>query len=394
MSQSFSAKEPALGYYYQIIRGLVLLLGENRMDSPVLSFECMDDITIEDKDEVDLYQAKLHIIKANMTDRSSDFWKTIRVWSEGIKEGTLDPNKTVFTLITTATVSDGSFIQLFGSESEENREKILVTMDKIATGTGNETNLKGYQAFSALTEEQKKSLIKNIKIADADLSIDDTKQELRNLLELTAPSTALDDFINSMMGWWFFRSVDMLNVSRISTISRDAVRNQIQTLRDQLRADALPEDFFMAVEVSDEELNESESKTYVRQLSIVDATKREKQSAISDYKRAYGQRSKWLRDGRVAQSEYDAFDSNLQDDWNSRFGLIQDDAEGKTDEEKKEAGHAFYREFYVAPKHNMPSFKNKGSYITKGSYQMLSNNSKVGWHPDYKTLLENDETME
>ena len=36
MSSIFSAKEPALGYYYQIIRGLVLLLVENGTKNPCL----------------------------------------------------------------------------------------------------------------------------------------------------------------------------------------------------------------------------------------------------------------------------------------------------------------------------------------------------------------------
>jgi hypothetical protein len=96
----------------------------------------------------------------------------------------------------------------------------------------------------------------------------------------------------------------------------------------------------------------------------------------------------------VTQNEYDKFDSDLRDDWDSRFGLIQDECEGKNEEEKCQKGHEFYRDFYVAPKHNMPTFKNKGSYITKGSYQMLSDESTVGWHPDYKTILENNENME
>lgn len=73
MSSTFSAKDPALGYYYQIIRGLVLLLGETRMVSPCLSFECLDDIAIENDDKVDLYQTKLHITPAQLTDRSTDF---------------------------------------------------------------------------------------------------------------------------------------------------------------------------------------------------------------------------------------------------------------------------------------------------------------------------------
>ena len=394
MSSTFSAKEPSLGYYYQIIRGLVLLLGENRMDNPVLSFECLDDITIEDSNEVDVYQAKLHIKKAQLTDRSTDFWKTIRVWSEGILDGSLQAEKTVFTLITTATISEGSFISLFNSGKEEDLNMILTTMESISMEISNETNKKGYEAFCALSEEQKKLLIKNTKIVDSGVSIEDTLDELKNLLELSAPSSDLDKFIESMMGWWFLNSVDVLIASSTQTISRDAAKNQIQTLRDQLRAEALPEEYFDAVEVSDEELTDSESQTYVKQLSMIDATKRERKAAISDFKRAYGQRSKWLRDGRVSQSEYDVFDANLLGDWDSRFGLIQDDTEGKTDVERKAAGHTFYRDFYVAPKHTMPSFKNKGSYITKGSYQMLSDKAQVGWHPDYKQLLKDDESVE
>ena len=69
MSTTFSAKEPALGYYYQIIRGLVLLLDEDRMESPSLSFACLDDISIENEEETDLYQLKLHVSTAQLTDR-------------------------------------------------------------------------------------------------------------------------------------------------------------------------------------------------------------------------------------------------------------------------------------------------------------------------------------
>lgn len=196
------------------------------------------------------------------------------------------------------------------------------------------------------------------------------------------------------MGWWFFVSVKTLLDSSISRISKETVKNQIDSLRDKFRADALPDEFYEAVEVGDDELTESESKTHVKQLSLIDATKREKKSAISDYKRAYAQRSKWLKDGRVNQTEYDIFDASLYDEWKPRHGLMLDKSEGKSEAERKEAGHVFYRNFYVDPQHPLPAFKNKGLYITKGSYQMLSEKGTVGWHPDYETLLNNDETVE
>lgn len=395
MSSTFSAKEPALGYYYQIIRGLVLLLVENRMASPCLSFEFLDDIAIEDEGNVALYQAKLHIKPVQLTDRSTDFWKTIRVWSEGIKNGCFIPSVTIFTLITTASIPEGSFLNLFFSDKEEDRKKIIATMESIATETTNKENKPGYDAFSALTEEQKQTLIGNIRITDSNVSIDDTMEQLKYRLELSAPIGALDSFIDSVLGWWFRNSVDMLQAGTKQTISKAAVNNYIQACRDQIRADALPDEFFEKVEIDDAALEESKDKTFVKQLTLVDATKREKKTAISDYKRAYGQRSKWLRDGRVAQSEYDSFDANLQEEWQSRFDMMLDDTEGQGEEERKTAGHMFYRENYVAPQYQLPLFRNNASgYITKGSYQILSNNKTIGWHPDYKDLLNDDETVE
>ena len=267
------------------------------MTNPCLSFECLDDIAIEDKGSVDagkveLYQAKLHITQTQMTDRSTDFWKTIRVWSEGIKDGTFNPSTTIFTLITTASISDGSFLNLFFSDKEEDRKKILTTMETIATETTNKSNKAGYEAFSKLTEEQKQSLINNIRINDSNVSIEDTMEQLRYRLELSASSNALESLIDSVLGWWFRNGVDMLQSDTKQTISKATVNNYIQACRDQIRADALPDEFYEKVEVDDAALEESKDKTFVRQLSIVDATKREKKTAISDYKRAYGQRSK------------------------------------------------------------------------------------------------------
>lgn len=370
------------------------------MTNPCLSFECLDDIAIEDEGSVksgktELYQAKLHITPTQMTDRSTDFWKTIRVWSEGINDGSFNPSTTIFTLVTTASISEDSFLNLFFSDKDEDRKTILTTMEAIATEITNKSNKAGYEAFSKLTEEQKQDLINNIRIHDSNVSIDDTMEQLRYKLELSAASSALESLIDSVMGWWFRNSVDMLQSDTKRTITKAAVNNYIQACRDQIRADALPDEFYEKVEIDDTALEESRDKTFVRQLSIVDATKREKKSAISDYKRAYGQRSKWLRDGRVTQSEYDSFDADLQEGWNSRFELMQDETEGQDEDERKKAGHAFYRKNYVEAQYPLPLFRNKASlYITKGSYQMLSNDKSIGWHPDYKDLLNDDETVE
>lgn len=56
----FSAKEPSLGYYYQIRYSLYLLLREKVKDNPSIRLEDLDDIVLNDIDGTNLYQTKLH----------------------------------------------------------------------------------------------------------------------------------------------------------------------------------------------------------------------------------------------------------------------------------------------------------------------------------------------
>ena len=111
METDFSAKAPSLGYYFQIRYGLYLLLNHDGSDESKLFFECLDDIEISDLNQLDLYQTKFHIKNSvNLTDRSTDLWKTIRVWSEAIKKGRLKLKESSFTLITTVQCTTSSIL--------------------------------------------------------------------------------------------------------------------------------------------------------------------------------------------------------------------------------------------------------------------------------------------
>lgn len=176
----FSAKEPSLGYYYQIRYSLYLLLREKVKDNPSIRLEDLDDIVLNDIDGTNLYQTKLHINSvANLSERSSDFWKTIRVWSEAILNNLVDVDNTIFTLITTAKATPDSFISKLTINSVQTRIGILESMQNICKEQNNQTNQKGYSAFLNLSSEQQIKLINNIYIIDASLSIEETLKAIK-----------------------------------------------------------------------------------------------------------------------------------------------------------------------------------------------------------------------
>lgn len=195
----FSAKEPSLGYYYQIRYSLYLLLREKVKDNPSIRLEDLDDIVLNDIDGTNLYQTKLHINSvANLSERSSDFWKTIRVWSEAILNNLVDVDNTIFTLITTAKATPDSFISKLTINSVQTRIGILESMQNICKEQNNQTNQKGYSAFLNLSSEQQIKLINNIYIIDASLSIEETLKAIKEELKYSAPVGKINSFIEKI----------------------------------------------------------------------------------------------------------------------------------------------------------------------------------------------------
>ncbi|UKB77367.1 hypothetical protein [Chryseobacterium sp. MEBOG07] len=154
----FSASEPNLGYLYQIRYGLMLIISESNDDAKLL-LEKIDDISIDSLNSLDVYQTKFHLNSVtNLTNASVDLWKTIRVWSEGIQDGTFNIDNSIFNLITTATASNGTipFKLKQGTQSTRDIDNIVNDLSEVARTSTNITNSSAYASFLSLTVEQKK----------------------------------------------------------------------------------------------------------------------------------------------------------------------------------------------------------------------------------------------
>lgn len=387
---NFSAQEPSLGYYHQIRFSLYLLLKNKEKDNPCILLENLDDVVVEDINGVDLYQTKLHINSiTNLTDRSADFWKTIRVWSESIASNLLDVESTIFTLITTANIGSDSFVKNFKTDcSEPDLVEVLSKMLQICEETSNKTNKKGYEAFKSLSTEQQKKFIDNITIIDSSLSIEDTLSVLKQELKFSAPVGKIDIFLERLEGWWFQQCIFMLCAQKDS-ISLNELHQKISDIRETFQQDNLPDDFANPINIDEAELPDYEDRIFIRQLKLIAIRSNMLRNAISDFRRAFDQRSKWLRENLTNIGEYDKFEKLLQDYWNNIFSIVKDECEGLSDAELEKIGNDFYKKYYVD---TVPPYKIRdkfqSQYLTRGSCHMLADDKKIGWHPNFKTLLE------
>lgn len=388
MDSVFAANEPNLGYLHQIRYGLSLALADTS-DSNQILFEQIDDISIQSATGIDVYQTKLHIKSvANLSDASPDLWKTLRVWSVNIYDRVLSPEACQFNLITTAKASPDSvpFRLRQGTQGKRDIELIQKDLLKVCKDSTNESNKEAYQAFQRLSSDQQKALIKNICVFDSSIGLDETKEEIKRSLRLSTSQEKVPSLFERLEGWFLGEVILLLQHSR-GPISITEIRDKVLDIADSLRLDNLPADFVSSIAGDEAQLSPYRTQMFVRQLEAVDINSQLINHAISDYHRAFSQKSKWLREGLITPADEGRYDDELVEDWSRKFAILSD-VEHRDEADKKIAGKAFYETHYV---NSYPSIhikdRFKAQFMITGSCQILSGRKRIGWHPDFIKIL-------
>lgn len=388
-ANEFDATASMLGYLYQARYALFLSLQKIREvqdpDECFVSIEKLDDIAFETGgNPADILQTKYHGTEGNLTDRSADLWKTIRVWAEGITKGSLDPATTNFTLITTQSAPDTGLVAALQPASFRDIKTARDFLDGIAAETSNATNLPAYAAYNALLDWQKDQLIGSINILCRSASILDVAELIKKELRTTAEKRHIDAFSTRLEGEWFKRFISAMSSSDEKEVCLGEVVAIIDDLRSQFSltnltadyADAEPED----IDVDDDDRN------FVEQLRLVGIPNQAFRFAIINYYRACEQRSRWSRDGLVKPGELKSYLKRLEEEWLNHSSLILPDVDTSNVEQCRKSGRDVYGKcqnegaLAIRRDFNHP-------YVARGSYHTLADELKIGWHPNYKSLL-------
>jgi hypothetical protein len=158
-------------------------------------------------------------------------------------------------------------------------------------------------------------------------------------------------------------------------------------LRQQFKQDSLPIDDDLLEFVLDDGTHENyQSFPFVRQLDLVQTGKRRIAAAIRDYYRAFEQRSRWLRDDLIGSLDLDVYEKRLVEEWELVFEAMRDElGDAAADEAKHEAARSVlaWAErtiFPIRPNVTEP-------FVTRGSFHMLADEVRIGWHPEFRDHL-------
>jgi hypothetical protein len=386
----FSATDSALGYLYQI-RWALLSAIQRLTKAEVFAtyFEKLDDVTFQPNDSVpELAQLKHHNLRAaNLTNASPDIWKSFRVWIEGRGDGSI-PEDSQLCLITTSSVGLGSSASYLMVEARDEAEA-LRQLRLTATTSTTRKNKIAYSLFKNLSPEAQARLISSIVIFPDTPNISAVTDALRDEVRLTVRRNHLDSFIQRLEGWWFKRAIEQLADPHIPPILSNELESEIYELSEQFKPDSLPVDS----DILDTEVNADayQDAVFVQQVKLAGIGSNRIFAAIRDYYRAFEQRSRWVREDLLLVGELGRYEKRLKEAWELEFNRIIDDMGASAAEEAKQAAA---KQVYAWVERSCFPIRTQVQHesMSRGSFHILSDNLKVGWHPDFmqhlKQLLE------
>lgn len=386
-----SAAQSAAGYLYQARLALAECLRYAYGDSSVeIAIEKLDDVSFEkDGTALELLQAKHHLKKAgDLSDGSVDLWKTLRVWAQAVKADPSLPGRTRFALLTTAKAPDGSAAASlrptdagFAARDPEAAEALLM---KAAAASESEDLKKAVAAFTELSPAIRKALVSAIEVLDRMPLIADLGAAIEERLRMIAPRGKTALAREQLEGWWWPRICAALQAETPGTIPVLEVEQKLDDIRDTLKRDALPLDM-EHVEPSPEEMGSLDEMRFVRQLQSVGVGGLRLQYAKRDFYRASAQRSRWVRQSLLFDGEVGRFEQRLIEEWQPRFVQMCDGLAPDCKEKKlRAAGQQLYS--WVENDARFPIRTQTVRFLTVGSYHILAEDLRVGWHRDFKTL--------
>jgi hypothetical protein len=394
-STSFSAAPSAAGYLYQARLALLLAMGYVNRDSNVeIAIEALDDISFEDDVAgLQLLQTKHRLDRtASLTDASADLWKTIRIWSEAISQDPSLPSRTRFALITTATASAESVAALlrpaasFVAGERRNPKVAAERLCQIAETSTNEALKSAFTAFLALSVPMRASLLSAVEILDRQPDLLQVESLLEESLRIFAPRGKAGKAREMLEGWWWPRICKALLSKPVGAIAVGEIEAKLDEIRELLKRESLQLDFEEA-EPSDEEAAGYDAFRFIGQLRAIGVNGARLQWAKRDFYRAFSQRSKWTRDHAVHDGELARFERHLIEEWEPRFetmcGSHIETPEG--DGRLNVAGQDLF--YWVETEARYPFRSLTTRSLSVGSYHILANDIRVGWHRDYKNLF-------
>ena len=368
-SKSSSAAGPAAGYYYQLRYGLLRALQlYHKAPTSLIAIETLDDVTIEGAGLSIDSQLKHSVDPDHSISKNSPaIWRTLAIWLDRLRQGVDDHHE--FHFITTGNVKPQNPIGYLRPDPTNIDVDAAIEglIEAAKTSTNAKTNA-DRTVFLKASEGEKLSLVRRIRLIDLSPNLQSISSDIEAALGFACEPDQLADFRNDLEGWWINRVFGAWIDKNGAQVDLEEVSQQVTFLRERYKRNALP------LDVPEQDCGDvPENSLFVKQIRAVTDSERRLRNAQRAFLRAGIQRSKWIREHKIAPEELETFDKTLVERWEAEHaGECDKLSQDASDPDKEFVGKSV---LHWAERDEVPIRSAKSVYMTSGSSRRPRNGS-------------------
>ncbi|MBY4796162.1 hypothetical protein C6P86_04240 [Burkholderia multivorans] len=390
-TDKFSAGEQGLGYIYQARLALLQLL--QLPEDTAVFLEKDDDLDFVDSDgSKSLASLKHKATDDRLTDLSTDFWKSVRIWLVRYKHDGRSASNLRFFLFTTGTVSDSSFLKRFlpvQLSTDDEAMTLAEQAEEALSRSRSELIGEIAEAFNELTRSEKEDFLARILILDGSPRIEDIPQTIKDMHMRSVRREHRNAVFERLEGWWNDAVIKQLTGSRENGIFGYEVSDKLSALSEEYKLDNLPITFRGKTPAGEID-TDNDPRTFVVQLRQIGVSSNRIRNAILDYYRAFEQRSEWARENLLVSGEIEDYEDRLVDEWSRYKDVVFEELdENSAEDVLLRAGRELYT-WADQQTGNYESLRIRARvtepYVTRGSFHILADAApepRVYWHPRF-----------
>lgn len=375
-----SAAGQYLGYALQPVRLCFHLL--NAPPGASVSLEYLDDVAIHLIDgKVVLEQSKSAQKQNPITDWAADLWKSLANWLSFLAAGEIDPATSEFRLYVTPLKTGAFATALSDAKTDAEVEALVARLvhahGKLKTPPACDADV---QTFLNSDAAHRTALVKNLTIFSVDA---DPVDPIRAIFKPTVSPLILDLICERAIGAAKEAADRLIRAGKPAILGADAFQAEQRAFVQKNNLPGLLSSFTAQPPVEAVEQLVANRPAFVRQLELIEVGDEACVRAVSDYLRTLADISIWGESGLIFEKNL----SDWDDDLVSRYEHVSAEVH---DVQAAHHPTARGRITYRRCAQLQPPLDGRvvPGHFVHGSFNALAHCLRLGWHPDYRTLLE------
>lgn len=379
-TRKHSAPGQYLGYSLQPVRLCFYLLS-----SPAgawVSIEHLDDVAVHfPNGDLILEQSKSALKQNPLSDWAEDLWKTLANWLSFIVAGEVDPATTRFRLYVTPPKS-GTFADALNAATTDEAVDALVKVlakshAKLKKPPACEANV---QAFLKADAGQRRALVKNISVLSTDT---DPVDPIRAIFSPTVSPLILDLVCERAIGAAKEAGDRLIRAGKTAKIDTVAFQAEQRAFVQKNNLPGLLSSFTATPPADVVQQMMENRPAFVRQLELIEAGEEACLRAVSDYLRTLADVSVWGETGLIFEKNLADWDNELIGRYEHIVGEVHD---VHSSYPATTRGRIVYRR--CAQLQAPLDGRVVPGHFVHGSYNALAHDLRLGWHPEFQSLME------